>query len=163
MTIENNSDSDQVILATGGYDHTIKLWHTHKGICLRAMQHAESQVNALEITQTDNYLPQLVINNISNVTSIGFQEDGKWMYSGGEDGRVRIWDLRSTSLQCPKSFEGLAPVTCVRLHPNQENYLLATKGNIYRWEIRTDNNEQLVSLKGFYDINDSGGNLDSRW
>lgn len=29
-----------------------------------------------------------------NVTSVGFQEEGKWMYTGGEDLSARIWDLR---------------------------------------------------------------------
>ena len=29
-----------------------------------------------------------------NVTSVGFQEEGKWMFTGGEDCTARIWDLR---------------------------------------------------------------------
>lgn len=29
-----------------------------------------------------------------NVSVVGFQEDGKWMYTGGEDNSARIWDLR---------------------------------------------------------------------
>lgn len=29
-----------------------------------------------------------------NVTSVGFHEEGKWMYTGMEEGSVRIWDLR---------------------------------------------------------------------
>ena len=29
-----------------------------------------------------------------NVTSVGFQEDGKWMFTGGEDCTARIWNLR---------------------------------------------------------------------
>jgi len=29
-----------------------------------------------------------------NVTAVGFCESGKWMYTGGEDGTARIWDLR---------------------------------------------------------------------
>jgi len=33
-----------------------------------------------------------------NVTSVGFCESGKWMYTGGEDGTARIWDLRSVIL-----------------------------------------------------------------
>jgi G protein beta subunit-like protein len=31
----------------------------------------------------------------TNVTSLGFQREGKWMYTGSEDGTVKIWDLRS--------------------------------------------------------------------
>ena len=29
-----------------------------------------------------------------NVTSVGFYNDGRLMYSGGEDCMARIWDLR---------------------------------------------------------------------
>ena len=29
-----------------------------------------------------------------NVTAVGFQEAGKFMYTGGEDCSARIWDLR---------------------------------------------------------------------
>ena len=29
-----------------------------------------------------------------NVTCLGFYDDGRFMYSGGEDCNARIWDLR---------------------------------------------------------------------
>lgn len=29
-----------------------------------------------------------------NVTTIGFNKDTQWMYTGGEDFNARIWDLR---------------------------------------------------------------------
>lgn len=42
MVTDTQSLNDDIILATGGYDHTIKIWQTHTGICLRTMQHQES-------------------------------------------------------------------------------------------------------------------------
>lgn len=33
---------DQLILVTGGYDHTIKIWEAHSGVCIRTVQHPES-------------------------------------------------------------------------------------------------------------------------
>ena len=30
----------------------------------------------------------------SNVTSLGFQKDRRWMYTGSEDGSIKIWDWR---------------------------------------------------------------------
>jgi G protein beta subunit-like protein len=161
----DKSEMDQVLLATGGYDHTIKLWHTHSGICYRTMQHSESQVNALEITPDKQLLaaasyqhiymydlnsnnPNAIVNydgTTKNVTDVGFQIDGRWMYSGGEDCRVRLWDLKSKGTQCPKIFEVQAPVTCVCLHPNQvELFVGDQSGIIYRWDLKTDHNEQLI-------------------
>ncbi|KAK0158705.1 hypothetical protein PV328_009680 [Microctonus aethiopoides] len=113
MTIEGGN-SEQVILVTGGYDHTIKVWQAHTGICLRTLQHTVSQVNALDITpdkhviaaagyqnifmhDLDSGSPNSVLNYegaSKNVTGLGFQVDGKWMYTGSEDCSARIWDLR---------------------------------------------------------------------
>ncbi|KAL1497225.1 hypothetical protein ABEB36_008221 [Hypothenemus hampei] len=165
-------DDHDIILATGGYDHTIKLWDTNTGTYHRSYQHAESQVNALEITPDRKllaaasyqhiYMYDLVANNPNsiinyegtskNVTCIGFQEDGRWMYSGGEDGRARIWDIRSKNAQCPKSFDtcqgsgaNLSPINCAVLHPNQVELFIGDQGGtIYRWDLRSDNIEQFI-------------------
>jgi WD40 repeat protein len=46
---------------------------------------------------SNNPNPVINYDGISkNVTGLGFHEDGKWMYTGGEDNSVRIWDLRYT-------------------------------------------------------------------
>lgn len=42
MTLEGAGESEPAIFATGGYDHTIKIWQTHSGICQRTCQHADS-------------------------------------------------------------------------------------------------------------------------
>lgn len=36
---------NEPILATGGYDHTIKIWVPHSGTAIRTLQHSDSQVN----------------------------------------------------------------------------------------------------------------------
>ena len=36
---------EEVVLATAGYDHTIKFWQAHTGQCTRTIQHADSQVS----------------------------------------------------------------------------------------------------------------------
>ena len=54
-----------------------------------------------------------------NATAVGFHEDGKWMFTGGEDCSARIWDLRSRSYQCQRVLQVEAAVNCVVLHPNQ--------------------------------------------
>ncbi|KAL1453137.1 hypothetical protein WDU94_007308 [Cyamophila willieti] len=157
---------DSVILATGGYDHTIKLWQAASGTCTRTMQHADCQVNALRITPDRQLLasagyqhirmydfvsnnPNPVINyeGVSkNVVEVGFHEEGKWMFTGGEDCSARIWDLRSRSnFQCQRIFQVSAPVTCVCLHPNQGELIVGDQsGVVHIWDLRTDHNEQLI-------------------
>lgn len=45
-----------VILASAGYDHTIRFWDALTGVCSRTIQHTDSQVNRLEITSDKRYL-----------------------------------------------------------------------------------------------------------
>lgn len=130
----------------------------------------KKQVNDLEITpdkqriaaagyqeilmyELNSKNPNPVINYemvSKNVTSVGFQEDGKWMYTGGEDCSARIWDLRSRNLQCQRIFQVSAPVNCVKLHPNQSELVVGDlSGVIHLWDLKTDHNEQLVNYLKF--------------
>lgn len=35
---------NEPILATGGYDHTIKIWVPHSATAIKTLQHSDSQV-----------------------------------------------------------------------------------------------------------------------
>ena len=48
--------SSEVVLASAGYDHTIRFWEALSGICLRTIQHADSQVNKLAIAPDKRFL-----------------------------------------------------------------------------------------------------------
>ncbi len=99
-----------VILATAGQDDKIRFWEAPSGVCSRILRYADSQVNCLEITPDKQYLaaggnPHIrlfEINNASNqsiltleghtgnVTSLGFQRNGRYLYSSSEDGTVSV-------------------------------------------------------------------------
>jgi len=94
-----------VVLATAGYDHTIRFWEATSGICYRTLQYADSQVNRLEITAEKSLVAaagygqirlyevnsndaQPVFSydgHVGNVTAVGFQKDSKWLFSGEEE------------------------------------------------------------------------------
>jgi G protein beta subunit-like protein len=134
-----------VILATAGLDDKIRFWEAPSGICSRILRYADSQVNCLEITADKQYLaaggnPHIrlfEINNSSNqnpilsleghtgnVTSLGFQRNGRYLYSGSEDGTVKIFDLRSPTYS--RSFDAKGGVNSVALHPNQAEIISGT-------------------------------------
>jgi target of rapamycin complex subunit LST8 len=65
------------------------------------------------------------------------------MFTGSEDGRVRIWDI-GASRTCKRVFDSLSPVLSVCLHPNQVELAIATSNaSIFLWNISNDYNEQL--------------------
>ena len=69
-----------------------------------------------------------------NVTAIGFNRTNEWMFSGSEDGTVRLWDLRAPG--CQREFESRAAVNSVVLHPGQTELISADQnGNIRVWDI----------------------------
>ncbi|KAL2923669.1 Target of rapamycin complex subunit LST8-1, partial [Bienertia sinuspersici] len=132
-----NQLSPSVILATGSNDHTIRFWEPQTGRCYRKIQYPNSQVNRIEITPNKRYLaaagnPQIHLFDVdssnpqpvtsynshtNNVTAVGFPIDGNWMYSGSEDGTIKIWDLRAPD--CQRECETSAAISAVVLHPNQ--------------------------------------------
>eukprot|EP00899_Mesostigma_viride_P013737 jgi/Mesvir1/22364/Mv17866-RA.1 len=146
-----------VVLATAGYDHTIRFWEATSGICYRTLQCADSQINRLEITPNKHYLaaagnphvrlfevnsntPAPILSfegHTNNVTAVGFQADGKWMYTGSEDGTVKIWDLRvAQGTGCQREFESRAAVNTVVLHPNGNELISGDQnGNIRVWDL----------------------------
>lgn len=145
-----------VVLATAGYDHTIRFWEATTGICYRTLQYPDSQVNTLQITadktlvaaagnphirlyevNSNNAQPIVSYDgHTSNVTSVGFEKNGTWMFSGSEDGTVKIWDLRAPGAQ--REFEHKsAAVNSVVLHPVNQHELISgdQQGNIRVWDL----------------------------
>jgi len=146
-----------VILATAGYDHKIRFWEAPSAVSTSTLPYPDSQVNCLDITPDKQFLaaagnPHIRIYEINNtnsnaapvltceghlssVTSIGFQNNGRWMYSGSEDGTVKVFDLRSSSYQ--RSFNANFPVNSVALHPNQTQLISGDRsGSVKVWDLR---------------------------
>ena len=74
-----------------------------------------------------------------------FQEDGRWMYTGGEDCTAKIWDLKMRNLSCQREYRANAIVNCVCLHPNQQELIIGDQsGIIHIWNLQNNQSEQLI-------------------
>lgn len=106
----------EVILVTSSYDHTIRYWEALSGICVRTLQHVDSQVNRLAISQDKRLLAaagnpsvRLFDTNTgtqvssfahtANVTSVQFQATSRWIATSSEDSSIKIWDVRAPNVQ----------------------------------------------------------------
>ncbi|KAH8304175.1 protein LST8 homolog [Drosophila kikkawai] len=161
-----DQQQQQLILATGGYDHTIKVWQAHTGNCIKTMRFVEtSQVNALDRTPDKTRLaacgyqcirlydlesnctaPVINFDGVQkNVTRLGFQEDGNWMFTAGEDHHVRIWDMISAPPHCSRVFDCEAPVNSACLHPNQVEIGMGSQnGSVFLWDVKSEKHERIV-------------------
>jgi G protein beta subunit-like protein len=151
--------SQQVVLATGGFDHKIRFWDPKSGANTRTVRFGEvSQVNCLQISRDKSTVaaggnPQIQIYDINsnndnsvhtfdghtqNVTGLGFQIDGKFIYSCSEDGTMKIWDLRTPS--CELSNDCRSPINTIALTPNQEVITGDQNGCVKVWDLYKNTN-----------------------
>lgn len=143
-----------VILASSGYDQTIKFWEALSGICSRTINHGDGQVNRMAITpdkkslacagahtvrlydiKSQNPNPTMTFEgHTGNVTALAIQADGKWMATSSEDGTVKVWDMRAPTVQ--RNYKHRCPVNDVVIHPNQGELIACDdEGNVRVWDL----------------------------
>jgi len=133
------------ILATGSYDRSIRLWEVSSGNSIRTLAFQDSQVNKLAISSSKQYLiaggnpmirlfelgsnnnpqPLATFNgHKNNVVGLGFFSNNRMLYSGSEDGTLKLWDLRTVQI-CKEFDKADDACSSVALFQS-EKYLIST-------------------------------------
>jgi G protein beta subunit-like protein len=69
-----------------------------------------------------------------NVTSLGFQKDGRYLYTGSEDGTLKVWDLSNP--YCSRSFNVGAPVNSVCLRTDRDELISGDQNGFVKiWDL----------------------------
>ncbi|XP_046387319.1 TAF5-like RNA polymerase II p300/CBP-associated factor-associated factor 65 kDa subunit 5L [Ischnura elegans] len=77
-----------IYLATGSCDNSVRLWSVTEGKLVRVFPHSSKGPAG---SQTKSAVTPVV-------TSLAFSPDGKFLASGADDQKIRIWDLAAGSL-----------------------------------------------------------------
>lgn len=156
-----------VILASAGYDHTIRFWEALTGVCSRTIPHDDAQVNRLAITQDKKLLCAAgggghvrvydvatgvlaleFTKHTGNVTGVSMPQDHRWVASCGEDATIRVWDLRSGNVERQMALEGGQSVNEVCVHPNQGEIVSCdASGALTVWDLGDNRAVCSVSLE----------------
>ncbi len=93
-------------LATGGADHTLRLWNVATRDAVAVWRGHEAEVR-----------------------DVVFTPDGKWLVTAGKDKTVRIWDASAR-----RTNETLVPITSVAVSSTDGRWLCG-RGESSRWEL----------------------------
>ncbi|KAA1088926.1 TOR complex subunit lst8 [Puccinia graminis f. sp. tritici] len=103
-----------VILATGGYDNTIRFWEAWSGICVKSINHPQSF--------PEDDVPQ---------RSVSIASDNSCLVAGNNSGNVFLWNISTsgvggyTDLQAEATFEAHKRY-CLKVLLSPDVRLLAT-------------------------------------
>jgi G protein beta subunit-like protein len=147
----------EVILATGGYDEKVVLWNPTTEVASKVLPLREVHVNALRVSTDRRNLAVAAFKSLKiydlasgatvpahsldahqgNIMSMGYPRRGNWMYTTGEDGTIRIWDLNTDRAQ--RCYEHRSPVNTAVLHPNQSEIICGDEqGRISIYDLTTN-------------------------
>ncbi|CAG5910905.1 unnamed protein product [Menidia menidia] len=148
--------SDPVILATAGYDHTVRFWQAHSGICTRTVQHQDSQVNSLEVTpdrsmiaaagRSRNLQCQRIFQVNAPINCVCLHPNQAELIVGDQSGVIHIWDLKTDhNEQLIPELE--VSVNSVHIDPDA-SYMAAvnSSGNCYVWNLTGGMGDEVTQL-----------------
>jgi len=158
-TPETGPEGPYELLASGGVDGAIQLWHlgaparNH-----RVVRHSSSVLalayapgNRLVSGSEDGTVAIGASDDASSwpahdgsVVAVAVSPDGRHLVTGGADRRAHLWDLDGTRLATAEVEGVMATVWAARFMPDGERILLATGAAVIEWTPATGAQRELV-------------------
>ncbi|KAF1746396.1 hypothetical protein GCK72_022850 [Caenorhabditis remanei] len=132
------------MLASASYDRTIRIWSLRTGKCVKFIDYQISQINTMNFTGTgrdlvvgsfqradlfdinSGFTPKATVQVPKNVTAVGFEKNGRWMYTGGEEGTCRLWEMRSGRMIVVCALSLKTHVLSMAVNTNQTELFVST-------------------------------------
>lgn len=153
----------QVVLATAGYDHTIRLWDVVNGCVVACMQHPEGHINSIAVSPDKRWLAtaghlsirvydlhnehQLGVawgaafaqeagtGHEGNVMAIGWLNE-RLLWSVGEDGTIRVNHFNEGFVG-QTLIRGSCPFTAAALLESDCLVVTDEQGGVGLWNLTT--------------------------
>jgi len=155
------------LLITGGYSREVQFRDAVRGDIRRKLALPEKtfgHVNRLAVSNVSGDALQLAVagnpdiavypvegtdesqeplvtyrSHKGNVTAVGYEARDRWLYTGSEDGTIRVWDLRTQGCTHCHENEGTFvrnAVFSVDIHPNQVELIAGdSQGRVLVWDL----------------------------
>jgi target of rapamycin complex subunit LST8 len=122
---------DKQFIAAAGNPH-IRLYEIQQSTGTISSNNNNSSIMNDKNTQDPTVLT--LEGHTGNVTSLGFQKDGRYLYTGSEDGTLKVWDLSNP--YCSRSYNVGAPVNSVCLRTDRDEFITGDQnGYVKIWDL----------------------------
>lgn len=153
-----DADVDPLLIA-GGYCPDVRFLDAHTGEVKRTLTLQDyGHVNRLAVSSVRRHLaiagnPHVRCYDLltrtealssyqghtNNVVATGFEVDGRWLYTGSEDGTIKVWDCRTQDCKLSYENHGMfekVAIHSVDLHPNQVELIAGdNQGKVLVWDL----------------------------
>ncbi|WFD30551.1 TOR complex subunit lst8 [Malassezia sp. CBS 17886] len=125
---------DKKLLAVAGHN-TVRLYHCQPNAPPMGAATAHGAGDAGRGGAHNGTSPVATFDgHAGNVTSIAWHCDAKWLVSGSEDRKLKIWDTRTSRPQ--RVYDHRGPVNDVVIHPNQGELISCDQtGSVKVWDL----------------------------
>ena len=147
---------DGKTLASGGYDHTVRLWDVTARTQLAVLTAGDLWVQSVAFSPDGKTLaaggnPELrlwdvatrkqlgVLTSSEFLTTVAFSPDSKTLASTGygRGGPVRLWDVATRKQSGPPLTGGSKGVTALAFSPDGKTLASAADGTVRLWDVAT--------------------------